>query len=45
MGNDQVKAAAKKKKKKKKKRNAKIFVCELWVKRVGAFGVVLYRNQ
>ena len=25
--------------------NAKIFACELWVKRVGTFAVVLYRNQ
>ena len=25
--------------------NAKSFACELWVKRVGTFGVVLYRNQ
>ena len=25
--------------------NAKYFACELWVKRVGTFGVVLYRNQ
>ena len=25
--------------------NAKCFACELWVKRVGTFGVVLYRHQ
>ena len=25
--------------------HAKFFACELWVKRVGTFGVVLYRNQ
>ena len=25
--------------------SAKFFVCELWVKRVGTFGVVLYRKQ
>ena len=36
--NDQVKVAA-------KNINAKCFACELWVKRVGTFGVVLYRNQ
>ena len=24
---------------------ANFFVCELWVERVGTFGVVLYRNQ
>ena len=28
-----------------KKINAKFFACELCVKRVGTFGVVLYRNQ
>ena len=28
-----------------KNKNAKMFACELWVKRVGIFGVVLYRNQ
>ena len=28
-----------------KNKNAKIFACELWVERVGTFGVVLYRNQ
>ena len=38
ISNDQVKVAA-------KNINAKIFACELWVKRVGTFGVVLYRNQ
>ena len=25
--------------------NAKVLACELWVKRVGTFGVVLYRNK
>ena len=35
---DQVKVAA-------KTINAKFFACELWVKRVGTFGVVLYRNR
>ena len=25
--------------------NAKFFACELWIQRVGTFGVVLYRNQ
>ena len=25
--------------------NVKIFACELWVKRVGTFGVVLYHKQ
>ena len=34
----QVKVAAKNK-------NAKYFACELWVKRVGTFDVVLCRNQ
>ena len=38
ISNDQVKVAA-------KNINAKFFACELWVKRVGTFGVVLYRNQ
>ena len=38
ISNDQVKVAA-------KNINAKIFACELWGKRVGTFGVVLYRNQ
>ena len=38
ISNDQVKVAAKNIK-------AKIFACEIWVKRVGTFDVVLYRNQ
>ena len=38
MGNDQVKVAA-------QNLNSKCFACELWVKRVGTFGVVLNRNQ
>ena len=38
ISNDQVKFAA-------KNINAQFFACELWVKRVGTFGVVLYRNQ
>ena len=38
MSNDQVKDAA-------KNINANFFDCELWVKRVGTFGVVLYHNQ
>ena len=38
MSNGHVKVAA-------KFINAKIFACELWVKRFGTFGVVLYRNQ
>ena len=38
MSNDQVQVAA-------KNINANFFACELWVKRVGTFGVVLYRNQ
>ena len=38
MSNDQVKVAA-------KNINANFFACELWVKRVGTFGVVLYHNQ
>ena len=25
--------------------NAKFLACELWIKRVGTFGVVLYHNQ
>ena len=25
--------------------STKYFACELWVERVGTFGVVLYRNQ
>ena len=28
-----------------KNKNAKFLACELWVKRVGTFGVVLYRKQ
>ena len=28
-----------------KKLNAIFFACEFWVKRVGTFGVVLYRNE
>ena len=28
-----------------KNESAKFFACELWVERVGTFGVVLYRNQ
>ena len=38
ISNDQVKVAAKNK-------NAKFFACELRVKRVGIFDVVLYRSQ
>ena len=38
ISNDLVKVAAKIK-------SAKFFACELWVERVGTFGVVLYRNQ
>ena len=38
ISNDQIKVVAKNK-------YAKFFACELWVKRVGTFGVVLYRNQ
>ena len=38
MGNDQVKVAA-------NIINAKCFACELWVRKFGTFGVVLYRNQ
>ena len=38
ISNDQVKVSA-------KNINAEVFACELWVKRVGVFGVVLYRNQ
>ena len=38
ISNDLVKVAA-------KIESAKFFACELWVKRVGTFGVVLYRNQ
>ena len=36
--NNQVKVAA-------KSINAKFFACKIWVKRIGTFGVVLYRNQ
>ena len=28
-----------------KNKNAKSFACELWIKRVGIFGAVLYSNQ
>ena len=38
ISNGQVKVAA-------KTINAKFYACELWVKRVGTFGVVLYRNH
>ena len=38
LEHDQVKATA-------KNINAKFFACELWVKRVGTFGVVLDLNQ
>ena len=38
LSNDQVKVIA-------KNINAYLFSCELWVKRVGIFGVVLYRSQ
>ena len=38
ISNDLVKVAA-------KIESAKFFACELWVERVGTFGVVLYRNQ
>ena len=38
ISDDQVKVAT-------KNINASFFACELWVKRVGTFGVVLYRNQ
>ena len=38
ISNDQVKVTA-------KIIHAIFFACELWVKRVGTFGVVLYRNQ
>ena len=38
ISNDLVKVAA-------KIESAKFFACELWLKRVGTFGVVLYRNQ
>ena len=38
ISNDLVKVAT-------KIESAKFFACELWVERVGTFGVVLYRNQ
>ena len=38
ISNDLVKASA-------KIESAKFLACELWVERVGTFGVVLYRNQ
>ena len=38
ISNDLVKVAA-------KIESAKFLTCELWVERVGTFGVVLYRNQ
>ena len=38
ISNDLVKVSA-------KIESAKVFACELWVERVGTFGVVLYRNQ
>ena len=38
ISNDLVKVAA-------KIESAKFFACELWVERVGTFGVVLYRNK
>ena len=38
ISNDLVKVAA-------KIVSAKFFACELWVERVGTFGVVLYHNQ
>ena len=38
MSNDLAKVSA-------KIESAKFFACELWVERVGTFGVVLYRNQ
>ena len=38
ISNDQVKVA-------EKSINTKFFACELWVKRVGTFGMVLYGNQ
>ena len=38
ISNDQVKVSAKDIK-------PKFIACELWVKRVGTFGAVLYRNQ
>ena len=38
ISNDLVKVSA-------KIESAKFFACELWVERVGTFGVVLYLNQ
>ena len=38
ISNDLVKVLA-------KIESANFFACELWVERVGTFGVVLYRNQ
>ena len=38
ISNDLVKVAT-------KIESAKFFACELWVERVGTFGVVRYRNQ
>ena len=38
ISNDLVKVAA-------KIESAKFFACELWVERVGTFGVVLYLKQ
>ena len=38
INNDLIKVAA-------KIESAKFFACELWVERVGTFGVGLYRNQ
>ena len=38
LSNDLVKVSA-------KIEGAKFFACELWVERVGTFGVVLYSNQ
>ena len=38
ISNDLIKVAA-------KIESAKFFACELWVERVGTFGVVRYRNQ
>ena len=38
ISNELIKVAA-------KIESAKFFACELWVERVGTFGVVRYRNQ
>ena len=38
ISNDLVKVSA-------KIESAKFFACDLWVERVGTFGVVFYRNQ